>query len=224
MKLPHDHKRAPAATILCIEDCPEILDLLQKTLQVCDYRVLPASSGSEGLELFALNESSIDAIVLDLHLPDMTGKDVAVAIKKKHPHLPIILFSGCLRDLYLELTECFDEFIEKPMLEEIPRTLKRLLNKTVTCGRGQTPNQSATRILLELHRRDISVRLLGDERYATSVEFVSQRGPYALPLSDFLDLWNDVVQTALRAGLITEMHLERNRNGLSRIAGNRRET
>jgi CheY-like chemotaxis protein len=116
------------ATILCIEDYSEILEVLQKTLQAAGYHVLAASNGSQGLDLFALNGASINAIVLDLQLPDMTGKEVAILIKKQHAHLPIILFSGCTQDIYLAMPECFDAFVEKTRLGDIPRVLKRLLN------------------------------------------------------------------------------------------------
>lgn len=116
--------RTAVATILCIEDYSEILEVLQRTLQAAGYNVLAASSGSQGLDLFALNGSSINAIVLDLQLPDMTGKEVAILIKKQHARLPIILFSGCAHEVYLALPECFDAFVEKPRLDDIPRVLK----------------------------------------------------------------------------------------------------
>jgi len=206
-----EEDRTAVATILCIEDYSEILEVLQKTLRAAGYNVLAASSGAQGLDLFALNGASINAIVLDLQLPDMTGKEVAILIKKQHAHLPIILFSGCTQDIYLALPECFDAFVEKPRLGDIPQVLKRLLNARPTCGSEQAINRGVLRTLLELHRNDMSVRLLGDEMCATTVEFASHPGPCMLPLSDFLALWNDVVETALRAGLLSEMDLAGNR-------------
>lgn len=60
--------------------------------EMAGYRVLTASSGRRGIEL--VNENVVDAVVVDYEMPEMNGYDVALALKRTQPDLPIVLFSG----------------------------------------------------------------------------------------------------------------------------------
>jgi CheY-like chemotaxis protein len=58
------------------------------------YAVLTALSGEEALE--ALEQHSVDAVVLDYLMPGMNGEETARCIRKLRGDIPIILSSGCL--------------------------------------------------------------------------------------------------------------------------------
>jgi CheY-like chemotaxis protein len=127
----HATSKNEALTILCVDDSTEILVTLREILQSAGYRVLEASTGSNGLALFVIQTSRIDAAILDFHLPDMTGKDIAIAIRKVRPDLPIILFSGDARIFSPLVPNIFDACVEKPLLAVIPTTLQALLNRRI---------------------------------------------------------------------------------------------
>lgn len=62
------------ATILVIDDEPQIRRVVRNALEDADVRVREASSAREGLDLAA--SERVDLIVLDLGLPDMSGLEV----------------------------------------------------------------------------------------------------------------------------------------------------
>jgi len=80
------------ATILCIDDHWNGLIGRKMLLEQSGYRVLEATSGREGLKLFLTN--SVDAVVLDYHMPGMSGDVVAAKMKHIKSQIPIMLLSA----------------------------------------------------------------------------------------------------------------------------------
>src|SRR3954469_8055510 len=70
---------APSATLLVIDDEPQIRRVVRHALEAGGGRVPGAGSGREGLDLAAAERPAL--IVLDLGLPDMTGADVCRDIR-----------------------------------------------------------------------------------------------------------------------------------------------
>ena len=56
-------------TILAVDDEIRILQLLRTTLQLAGYRVLTASTGTEGLQM--AQQPDVDMVLLDLGLPGL---------------------------------------------------------------------------------------------------------------------------------------------------------
>ena len=81
------------ATILCIDDDPEVLELLQGYLVDEGYNVTTATSGAEGLEKAMALELS--AITLDIQMPGMDGWTVLSKLKshEKTRKIPVIIVS-----------------------------------------------------------------------------------------------------------------------------------
>jgi CheY-like chemotaxis protein len=86
-----DHERAH--TILYIEDNVSNLRLVERLL---DHRpsltLVTANSGASGLDL--ARQHHPDLIVLDLNLPDMTGRDVLLQLRGEGSQIPIIVLSA----------------------------------------------------------------------------------------------------------------------------------
>ena len=80
-------------TLLCVDDNQSSLKICKMVLEDFGYRVLTASSGREGLEVFVSN--AIDAVILDYQMPEMNGELVAAEIRKTNPRVPILML--CLR-------------------------------------------------------------------------------------------------------------------------------
>ena len=100
-------------TVLVIDDEPQIHRFLSPALDAAGYEPRRADSGQEGLRAIAL--WSPDAVVLDLGLPDMDGKDVLRRAREFYQG-PIIILSA--RDREAEKIAALDlganDYVEKP--------------------------------------------------------------------------------------------------------------
>lgn len=88
-------------TILIIDDSIPEQHSMRRILTLNGYDVLTASNGKEGLQ--HLKTTSPDVIVSDVFMPEMEGLETVMAIKEQAPHIPVILMSGSLNDLYRDI-------------------------------------------------------------------------------------------------------------------------
>ena len=79
-------------TILCVDDHWNGLIGRKIFLENNGYEVLEATGGDEGLKLF--RSHSVDAVVLDYHMPGMNGDVVATKMKSIKSEVPIMLLSA----------------------------------------------------------------------------------------------------------------------------------
>ncbi len=79
-------------SILCVDDYETSLAGWCLYLQKAGYSVTTARTAQEGLERFAV--SPVDLVLLDYGLPDISGDDVAAAMKRMKPDVRILMFSG----------------------------------------------------------------------------------------------------------------------------------
>ncbi len=83
--------------ILCIDDDPQILALLNDCLTHLGHRVMVASGGKEGLEMFRaarLKNQLYEVVVTNMGMPDIDGRIVARTIKAESPSTPVIILTG----------------------------------------------------------------------------------------------------------------------------------
>ncbi|HYD99665.1 MAG TPA: PAS domain S-box protein [Alphaproteobacteria bacterium] len=83
---------AGAATILVVDDDPDIRRVLVDSLDMLGYRVVEAADGPSGLA--ALDSAPPDLLMVDFAMPGMNGAEVARAARARHPGLPIVFASG----------------------------------------------------------------------------------------------------------------------------------
>jgi CheY-like chemotaxis protein len=79
-------------TVLVIEDSRAMQRTLQRLFEADSLMVQIASDGVEGLELF--KKQTPRAVVLDLKLPRLSGKELCRAFKAHMPSVPIVVLSG----------------------------------------------------------------------------------------------------------------------------------
>ncbi|MFZ0826094.1 MAG: ATP-binding protein [Verrucomicrobiia bacterium] len=83
--------------ILCIDDDEQVRGLMTDCLSHFDHRVMVASGGKQGLELFRtamLENEPYEVVITDLGMPDIDGHHVARTIKAESPHTPVIMMTG----------------------------------------------------------------------------------------------------------------------------------
>jgi CheY-like chemotaxis protein len=78
--------------VLCVDDDPGILELLEDVLTALGLRAICTSDCELALKL--VGTEPVDVAVLDYHMPQMDGLTLAKAIRDKKAELPVILFSG----------------------------------------------------------------------------------------------------------------------------------
>ena len=140
--------------ILVIDDESQIHRFLSPALDAAGYEPRRADSGQEGLRGIAL--WSPDAVVLDLGLPDMDGKDVLVRAREFYAG-PIIILSA--RDKEAEKIAALDlganDYVEKPF--GVGELLARLRANLRQAPRAEAGGPlTAGEVIIDLERRNIT--------------------------------------------------------------------
>lgn len=105
--VPYPDKEAPhlpspgqiTGTILVIDDEEEVLATVVEMLQRMGLRVFCASNSQSGIALFQAYAHTLDAILIDLTMPQFNGEHIAHIIRQIRPELPIMLMSGYSQEL-----------------------------------------------------------------------------------------------------------------------------
>ena len=83
---------APTRRILLVDDDASVRRTLAGLLRASGQEVLEADSGAAALRW--LETTSVDLVLTDLGMPEVTGWDVARAAKAQRPDLPVVLLTG----------------------------------------------------------------------------------------------------------------------------------
>ena len=127
--------------ILVIEDDPRIQKALQRQFTTEGFIVHAAVNGTDGLA--AALALKPDAIILDLMLPGMSGRDVCKNIKTSLPDTPVLILSAVteVADKVLLLELGADDYITKPFS---PRELLARLQAALRRGRREDRSEVAS--------------------------------------------------------------------------------
>jgi DNA-binding response OmpR family regulator len=104
----------PAGRILVVEDDPAVQKALRRLFETEGYTVEIQSDGRSALDSF--QSAPPAAIVLDLRLPKVSGRDVCKEVKALSPTLPIVVLSAAsdVSDKVLLLELGADDYVTKP--------------------------------------------------------------------------------------------------------------
>ena len=119
-------------TILLVDDEELVLDAGAQLIEAMGYRAMKAKSGSEAVEVFRRNKDTVDLVILDVVMPEMSGGETFDRLKEIDTSIKVLLSSGYSLDG--EAGEIMrrgcDGFIQKPFkLEKLSRKLREILDK-----------------------------------------------------------------------------------------------
>jgi len=122
--------------ILIIEDDRAVQRALKRLFESEGYGVEIKGDGKSALDSF--RAAAPAAIVLDLRLPTLSGKDVCREIKRENPELPIVVLSAAtdVTDKVLLLELGADDYVTKPFS---PKELLARVRATIRRTRKQQP-------------------------------------------------------------------------------------
>jgi two-component system alkaline phosphatase synthesis response regulator PhoP len=156
------------ASILIVEDEPELVRVLRSYLESAGYSVLSASRGDTGLSTW--EHKKPDLVILDLNLPGMDGLDVARQIRRKGD-TPIIMLTARVEetDQLIGLEIGADDYITKPFSPRVVVARVRALLRRAEAVK------SSGKVLrfddLEVDEQAHSVTRAGDPIELTPTEF-----------------------------------------------------
>ncbi len=121
--------------VAVLDDEAEMRTALSRLLRARGFRVVTLASGAEFLA--AVEEGGFDCVVLDLHMPVMSGFDVLGALAARETRLPIVVLTGADEPGQLDRVRALgaSEYLLKPVDQAILlAAIKRVLP-----ARGPSP-------------------------------------------------------------------------------------
>jgi signal transduction histidine kinase len=123
---------APRRRVLVVEDNEDAADMLKSLLELSGHEVRVAHSGAEALD--ALRRRGADIVLCDIGLPEMSGEEVARAIRSDPAlkHVPLVALTGYGQpdDRRRTAEAGFDDHLTKPVhLDALYAVLRHLVRR-----------------------------------------------------------------------------------------------
>ena len=116
--------------ILVVDDEEHVSELISRMLDHLGYKSMVVHTGQEALALMKKKER-FDAIILDMNMPTMSGKETFLKLKEIRPNMRVIISTG-YSNASLEptpLNKMVDGFLQKPyQLEELSKVLREVFD------------------------------------------------------------------------------------------------
>lgn len=153
----------PSHTILVVDDEPEILESLRRTLRKEPWRLLTTTSPEEALRI--LENQPVDVLVTDIDMPTMNGLELVDRTKASHPDVVRMLLTGAA-SLESALRAINDgevhRYLTKPwQSEDIKKTIRGALERLDELRRTARAHHDVSvreRLLAELEREHPGIR------------------------------------------------------------------
>jgi two-component system, OmpR family, KDP operon response regulator KdpE len=145
-----------SATILVVDDEPQIRRVMRTTLASNGYSVIEARTGEEGLEMLRTDQP--DLILLDVNMPGIGGLE-ACREMREHSDVAIIVLTvrNTEQDKVLALDAGADDYVVKPFsMEELLARIRAALRRTSSAEDVAPYNSSDLEI--DFERRKVTVK------------------------------------------------------------------
>jgi CheY-like chemotaxis protein len=123
-KVKEEPKRSASArgdeTVLLVEDEELVRVLVRQVLKKNGYTVLEAGNGKKALELYREHKGPLHLVLTDVVMPEMSGREMVVELKRQHSVLKVLYMSGYTDDTIVHhgILEPGTAFIQKPFTPE----------------------------------------------------------------------------------------------------------
>ena len=116
---------APGLNILLVDDDADVRKSMKLLLSIDRHTVTEAASGHETLMLFT--GSRYDVVIMDYHMPEMLGDELAANIKNLAPVQPIIMVTAYVEKL-VNGGQLADAVLGKPVsVEDLRQAMAKLI-------------------------------------------------------------------------------------------------
>lgn len=147
-----------SATILVVDDEPQIRRVMRTTLASHGYVILEARSGEEAIETLHRERERPDLILLDINMPGMGGLDTCREIRSSSD-IPIIMLTvrNSERDKVSALDAGADDYVVKPFgMEELLARIRAALRRSAPAD--AVPPFVSSELTIDFASRAVSVR------------------------------------------------------------------
>jgi signal transduction histidine kinase len=131
----HQHNALPLPSgserVLLVDDETMLVDMGRQVLTRLGYQVTACTSSVEALHHFQNDPAAFDLVITDMTMPHLTGKELATALLKIKPALPIILCTGFSETITEETAKRIGikAFILKPIvMSDLAETMRKVLD------------------------------------------------------------------------------------------------
>jgi len=188
----------PTATLVVIEDDPQIRRFLRTGLSAQPFRIFEAETGQDGLVEAATRKP--DLVILDLGLPDLDGVDVVTRLRGWYTR-PIIILSARSdeQEKIKALDAGADDYLTKPFdLLELQARLRALTRRA---GGQAAPTLTHADVTLDPAARSVTregqVVTLSAREYALLHDLLAHKGRIRAraELEESLYAWGEEVES-----------------------------
>lgn len=133
--------------ILVVEDEPRVADFVSRGLRAEGYVVEIARDGRQGLEL--ARSGGYSAVLLDLMLPGLGGRDVCMALRAAGDQTPVLMLTAmdAIEDKVDGLAIGADDYLTKPFaFDELLARLAALIRRSRLAGRPAAGPSTVLRV------------------------------------------------------------------------------
>jgi len=123
-------KDGRSGTILLVEDSDVVRDVIARMVEEGGFTVLPASCGEDALSIARRKDVSIDLLLTDIIMPEMSGVELADRLEKERPDMRILFMTGYAEEVVVNegILGKHRECIGKPFTrEQITKRVRKLL-------------------------------------------------------------------------------------------------
>jgi FixJ family two-component response regulator len=144
-----------SATVLVVDDDQGLLRLIEKILGRAGCRAIGAVSGE--LALAALEQNSVDLVLLDLGLPNLDGRELARQLATRVPRVPFVVITGLVDvPTAVNLMRCGAlDYVMKDaqFIDFLPSVIGRALAEVERDRRLAAAEEELRRFNIELEQR-----------------------------------------------------------------------
>jgi DNA-binding response OmpR family regulator len=152
---------SPKATILIVDDEPDVREVLEEYFVAHGYAAIGAESAGMAKETAAAHP--IDLALVDINMPGEDGLSLARHLRERYPKIAIVMLTsaGTVVDRIVGLEMGADDYVPKPFdPRELVARVKSVLRRTSAAGRADL---GAERVRIGRCVLDVAAHRLSDE-------------------------------------------------------------